>query len=95
MPKSTLTELAVLRATVFMRDGGCMWPGCDRRLTDELGVNPIQLAHLTHRGMGGSRERNTPENCVALCLLHHDCLDGRTGLGVLRYELNVMLKAQF
>jgi len=71
------------------RDGGCVWPGCDREITS---MNPLQLAHLKHRGMGGSKTRNTEENCVILCADHHDCLDGRTGLGTLRYELNEMLR---
>lgn len=78
-------SLSQLRADVLERDGGCVWPGCNSGL-------PLQLAHLTHRGMGGAPERNTMSNCVALCTRHHDCLDGRTGLGTLRFELNEMLK---
>lgn len=77
--------LSELRQEVFARDLGCRWPGCDYDL-------PLQLAHLTHRGMGGSKTRNTPDNCVMLCELHHSCLDGRTGVGKLRWELNTMLR---
>lgn len=80
-----MSELSVLRADVLERDGGCVWPGCDT-------TDPLQLAHLTHRGMGGSKTRNTEANTVILCRLHHDCLDGRTGLGILRFELNRMLQ---
>lgn len=81
---------AELRQIVLARDKGCVWPGCDR----EIGwANPLQLAHLTHRGMGGGESRNTEDGAVMLCQIHHDCLDGRTGLGILRVELNGMLKA--
>lgn len=80
-----MSGLSDLRAEVLERDGGCIWPGCEHH------TEPLQLAHLTHRGMGGSKSRNTPDNCVTLCRIHHDCLDGRTGLGTLRYELNQML----
>ena len=85
MPKSSPTEMAALRAQVWERAGDrCEWPGC---------VDPAtELAHLTHRGMGGSRARNTPLNAAALCERHHDCLDGRTGLGTLRWELNELLR---
>lgn len=82
--------LRQLRADVFERDGGCVWPGCDYETS---GTNPLQLAHLTHRGMGGSKTRNTPENCVTLCAIHHDILDGRQGIGKSRYELVSMLRA--
>lgn len=90
MPKSSPAELSALREEVFARDGGCVWPGCDQYI---LPNNPLQLAHLTHRGMGGSIERNNPGNMIALCAVHHDCLDGRTGLGILRLELNRMLRS--
>lgn len=90
MPRSSPAELSALREEVFARDGWkCQWPGCSTRYAASL----LQLAHLTHRGMGGSKERNTPENCVTLCSVHHDCLDGRTGLGTLRFELNQMLRS--
>jgi hypothetical protein len=82
-------SLRELRMFVFERDGGCVWPGC---VLEVSGVNPLQLAHLEHRGMGGSKTRDTAENTVTLCKAHHDCLDGRTSLGTLRYELNLMLK---
>lgn len=88
MVKSSPAELRLLRDVVFERDAfRCVWPGCTNVLWSNL-----QLAHLTHRGMGGSKERNTPENCVTLCSVHHDCLDGRTGLGTLRWELNEMMR---
>lgn len=62
----------------------CEWPGC----TDP----GEQMAHLTHRGMGGSKWANTIDNVVWLCVRHHDCLDGRTGLGSLRWELNELMR---
>lgn len=90
MPKSSAAVLAALREEVFARDGGCVWPGCHflNRPLDE----PIQLAHLTHRGMGGSVEANTPENCVTLCRFHHDIFDGRDGSSNTKRELAVMLR---
>lgn len=74
-----------LRAIVLDRDGECVWPSTHHE-------GPLQLAHLTHRGMGGSKSRNTEDNAVIMCRLHHNCLDGRTGLGTLRYELNELLR---
>jgi hypothetical protein len=57
------------------RDGGmCQWPGCG--MTTEL-----QMAHLVHRGMGGSPKANVLENVVMLCTYHHDILDGRAEKG--------------
>lgn len=86
MPRFSASEMAALRELVFSRARGmCEWPGCID-LAEEL-------AHLSHRGMGGSRARNTSDNCAALCPRHHDCLDGRTALGTLRWELNAMLRA--
>jgi len=79
-------NLTALREEVFERASGrCEWPGCP---------DPAEeLAHLTHRGMGGSKTRNVASNCAALCSRHHDCLDGRTALGTLRWELGEMLRA--
>lgn len=95
MPRSSPAELSALREEVFTRDEyRCRWPGCS--VTRDYWGNPpagLQLAHLTHRGMGGSKVANTSENCVTLCSVHHDCLDGRTGLGTLRLELNQMLRS--
>ena len=78
-----------LRAYVLERDGRCVWPGCRYEVS---GVNPLQSAHLVHRGMGGSSERNTPENAVTLCRIHHDVFDGRLGVTSLRRELADMLR---
>ncbi len=83
-------SLSELRAEALERDRGCRWPGCTYDIDDFQ--NRLEMAHLTHRGMGGSEEANTLDNVVSLCRRHHDCLDGRTGLGTLRYELNQMLK---
>ena len=83
-------SLRALRDNVLERDGQCVWPGCDYEIT---GTNPLQLAHLVHRGMGGSQSRNTEDNCVTLCRIHHDILDGRQGIGKSRYELVTMLRS--
>ena len=85
MVTATREELADLRRSVAERAlGACEWPGCD----DGGRV----VAHLSHRGMGGSAERNTLSNVAWMCERHHDVLDGRTGLGTLRWELNEMLR---
>ena len=42
--------------------------------------------------MGGSRTRNRIDNVAWVCVRHHDVLDGRTGLGILRVELNETLR---
>jgi len=74
-----------LRAQLLELVGGrCEWPACS-----DPGE---QMAHLTHRGMGGSYDRNTLVNVIWLCVRHHDTLDGRTGLGTLRWELNELLR---
>jgi hypothetical protein len=80
-----MSQLSELRTEVYERaQGKCEWPGC---------ADPGQhLAHLTHRGMGGSKTRNTADNCAWLCVRHHDILDGRTGLGTLRWELNELMR---
>jgi len=81
-----MSELSELRAQLVELVGfGCEWPGCDDR--------GEQMAHLTHRGMGGSSTRNTIANVMWLCVRHHDCLDGRTALGTLRVELNELMRA--
>ena len=50
------------------------------------------MAHLTHRGMGGSTDVNTLSEVVILCKAHHDILDGRQGMAKLRSELVRMLR---
>ena len=78
-------DLVVLREQAKTRsEGRCEWPGCS-----DWGEH---LAHLTHRGMGGSLEANRLNNVAWLCIRHHDCLDGRTALGTLRWELNEMMR---
>lgn len=77
-----------LRAYVLERDGGCVWPGCTYEVN---GINPLQCAHLQHRGMGGSKERNRPDNAVTLCALHHRVFDGTDGSATTRWELASML----
>lgn len=83
---------AELREIVLERDQGCRWPGCD--LAVDGFANRLELAHISHRGMGGNESKNTEDGAIMLCRTHHDCLDGRTGLGILRLELNKMLRVQ-
>jgi len=88
-PASEIMSLSGLRADVFERDQGCVWPEC--RLPISI-VNPLELAHLEPRGMGGRPSTNTPENTVIMCRFHHSLLDGRTHEGLKR-ELITLLKA--
>ena len=89
--KSSTADLKALRAEVLHRDRGwCVWPGCE----PDIDKTPLQMAHLVHRGMGGSVERNTASNCVTLCSYHHSIFDGRDGSSNTKRELAVMLKAQ-
>ena len=93
MPRSSQTELADLREEVFIRDRWkCIWPGCETSGAMMPRDHPLQLAHLQHRGMGGSVERNTAENCVTLCRFHHDIFDGRDGSSNVKRELALMLR---
>lgn len=64
--------LGELRRQCFERDRlKCQWPKCDTHY-------PIlEMAHLTHRGMGGAPSRNVLSNVVTLCRYHHGILDGR------------------
>lgn len=91
MPKSSTAELAALRDEVFARDGfACKWPGCEYERAVYKG--PLQLAHIQHRGMGGSVIVNTPSHCVTLCRYHHDIFDGRDGSANVKRELALMLR---
>lgn len=67
-----------LSAAVRARDVRCKWPGCPFPYG---GTNPLECAHLTARGMGGSKTANEVDNAVLLCKQHHDILDGRTVAG--------------
>ena len=63
-----------LRAERFEVDGWrCRWGDCDHKLTT---YNPLELAHLEGRKMGGRDSANTVDNVVALCRFHHQILDG-------------------
>lgn len=79
-----------LRPIVLERDGGCVWPGCSIEIDQ---WNPLEMAHLTHRGIGGSEAANREDNCVMLCRLHHTVFDGRQGQGKARTEIASMLRA--
>lgn len=58
-----------LRTAVFEAYGPlCEWPGCS-----DPGK---ELAHLTSRGMGGSKHRDTVPNVMVACWLHARITDG-------------------
>jgi hypothetical protein len=50
-----------------------------------------EMAHISHRGMGGSRKANTLDNVIILCRYHHSLFDGRTHEGLHR-ELAALLR---
>lgn len=80
LPLSELHDQAMERA-----QWRCEWAHCQV-------THGLQLAHLEHRGRGGGEIRNTLANTAALCVLHHDILDGRTVAGR-KYEVAVLLAA--
>ena len=41
------------------------------------GAYPLEFAHIKHRGMGGSKERDTVENLLHLCTPSHALFDER------------------
>jgi hypothetical protein len=53
---------AATRRALTARDGGCVWPGCDRP------ASWTQAHHLTHWARGGSTDL---DNLVAICRAHH------------------------
>lgn len=67
----------------------CRWPGCTLPIN---GFNPLQLAHLTAKGMGGGQSRNTLENTVMLCHSHHMIQEGESVRGRKR-EVTELLRA--
>ena len=70
-----MSELSKLRTEAMERAGSqCEWPNCGT-------AYELQMAHLVHRGMGGSPKANTLANVCMLCVYHHDILDGRTVKG--------------
>lgn len=77
-------EIDELREQARRRNGDhCEWSHC--------GAYGEQLAHLHHRGMGGSELANRLNNVMWLCQMHHDLLDGRQHAG-LRRELAYCLQ---
>ncbi len=84
-----MMTMAELSAHVRARDRICRWPYCSYPVTT---INPLECAHLNHRGMGGSKNANRPDNAVLLCKHHHDILDGRTTQGR-RLEIAILLAA--
>lgn len=74
---SDLRDYAIRRAK-----GRCEWPGC--------AMAGEQMAHFQHRGMGGGKSRNVPENVAWLCLHHHLTLDLEKPIR--RFELRELLR---
>jgi 5-methylcytosine-specific restriction endonuclease McrA len=54
--------------------GMCEWPKCGSPYD-------LEMAHLIHRGMGGSPAANVLSNVAMLCRYHHDIFDGRSEQG--------------
>ena len=52
----------------------CRWGRCGHPLDQYR--NPLELAHLEGRKMGGRKSANTVDNTVMLCRFHHRILDG-------------------
>lgn len=68
-PEPEGSPMKDLRNAVFEAYGPeCEWPGCH-----EAGK---ELAHLTSRGMGGSKTRDTVSNVMVACWLHARITDG-------------------
>lgn len=85
---SILTDMSLskLRKQALERAGNqCEWPQCGY-------TQGLQLAHLTHRGMGGSPKANVLANVCILCEYHHDILDGRTIKGRRRAIQNLLTR---
>ncbi|NNC41951.1 MAG: hypothetical protein HKO03_01770 [Acidimicrobiia bacterium] len=80
-------KLSDLRLYVMDRAGGlCEWPSCTSR--------GEQMAHMRHRGMGGSPNANTPDNVRWWCVYHHDLFDGRRHDGLVREMRAILLLAE-
>ena len=53
--------------------GRCEWPdGCRTR-------DSLQTCHIRARGMGGGRRKDTEDNLVILCAVHHYKYDNQMG----------------
>lgn len=76
-PLGELRDHAIRRAK-----GICEWPDCP--------APGEQMAHFQHRGMGGSKNRNVPDNVAWLCHHHHLTLDLEKPIR--RFELRELLK---
>lgn len=75
-----------LRAELVERYGPwCRWADCDHPLNS---FNPLEMAHIAGKGMGGRPSANRIENVVLLCRHHHRILDRS-----MRFEVGVLLKA--
>lgn len=67
-------DVAELREQALLRAGGrCEFPACSLPLGRN---NPLEMAHLHGKQMGGSRYRDVIENVAMLCKHHHGWLDG-------------------
>jgi hypothetical protein len=65
--------------------GQCEWPNCGT-------AYDLQLAHISPRGMGGTKYGNVLANVCMLCVYHHDILDGRTVRGRAKAVQDLLLQ---
>lgn len=77
-----------LREDVMERAGGrCEFDGCT--YTNQR----LEEAHLSAKGMGGSKRRDHIDNLAALCTHHHDWLDCRITPNMRRLENEMALRS--
>jgi hypothetical protein len=78
-----MNALSELRSGVFTAaHHTCEWPRCYEQAQE--------LAHITHRGMGGNETVNAAGNVLALCRLHHRRYDDAR---LSSDDLNALLEA--
>jgi hypothetical protein len=76
----------VVPALSVLSQGTCYWPSCDEPITrfvDGIPVNNFEIAHIRAANEGGRRyvkdmtdeERNSFNNLVLLCGVHHKVVD--------------------
>ncbi|GHJ49029.1 hypothetical protein Cs7R123_63710 [Catellatospora sp. TT07R-123] len=76
----------VVPALAALSQGTCYWPACDERITKFVAgipVNNFEIAHIRAANKGGRRyvanmtdeKRNSFDNLVLLCIVHHKIVD--------------------
>lgn len=82
MARSRAQRRGALREAIFERaEGVCEWTGC--------GQPAAHMAHIQGIGRGGDPLglRDTEDNVAALCVWHHDLLDGRVRMKLKEIEV--------